>query len=152
MEKYIELFEKAKNHFKIADHLLYVTLIILKDNKLIMKALTELANSADNYIKSVIFYENSLKRMKICANPEINMKNFIEIVSKRYLSRQELESLLEIREIEKKRRQAPMEFMKREKFVFVNGREYGIVTMEKIKEFLAIMRSILIKTSRQLPL
>lgn len=144
-EKYKILLEEAKSHFKIADHMSYVTLVILKDNRLMIKILHELSESAEALIKSLIYYENFNKRIPIYKDPEMNLKVFKEKVAKKYITTFELDNLMKIIEIDRKRRESQMEFIKRTRFVFLSGTKYEVVDLAKIKEIIALMRTTLLK-------
>ena len=146
-EQYKIFLEEAKRHFKIADHMFYVTLIILKDNKLVIKILSELNLAAENLVKSMLYFENFNKRIKIYKDPEMNLKVFRENVAKKYITLFELENIMKIIEIDRKRRDAQMEFTRRNKFVFLSGNKYEIVDLDKIKEIISLMRSAILKVN-----
>jgi hypothetical protein len=143
MEKWPEYLDQAKKHFKTADHMSYVTLTLLKENRLLIKIVVELSEATLNLIKAFLAYEYSLKRVRLYRDPLMNLKTFQTKIAPKYLEKQDIVNLVKILEINKKHKQAPVEFVKKEKFVILLGEEYETITLEKVKEFLTTIRKVL---------
>jgi len=139
-EKWTGHLEEAQKHLKTADHMAYVTLSILKENRMLIKIVTELAESARNLIKAFLYYEYHFKRVKLYRDPQMNLKTFIEKIALRYLSKGDLENLIKVLKIEKQHKEAPVEFVKKDTFVILLGEKYETLTVESVREFLNSMR------------
>ena len=144
-EMWERCIDKAKERFKIADHMAYVSLSILKENRLMIKIVSELAESAKNLIKAFLYYEYSFKRVKLYHDPQLNLKTFIGKIAPKYITKEELNSIIKILKIEKQHKVAPVEFVRKEKFVILLGDRYETLTVEIVREFLNFMRISLAK-------
>ena len=149
MEKYQECLELAKKHFKVADHMAYVTFTLLKENRLMIKVLVELSEAVNHLIRSFIHYEYAFKRITLYKDPRMNLKTFIGKIAPRYLEKDEIKTLIKILDINKKHKQAPVEFVKKDKFVILLGDEYVTLTIDKIKEYIYSVRKSLSKFPEQ---
>ena len=137
--------ESAKEHFKIADHMAYVSLSILKENRMLIKIVSKLAESTKELIKAFLYFEYSFKKIKLYRDPQMNLKTFIEKIGPVYLAKEDLENLVKILKIEKKHKEAPVEFVKKDTFVILLGEKYETLTVESMREFLHSMRISLAK-------
>jgi len=144
-ELWQENLEKARHHFKVADHMAYVTFTILKENRLMVKILSEIAMSLNYLIKAILQYEYSFKRVSLYKDPYLNLKTFKEKIAPKYLTRDEINVLIKIIEIEKKHELSSLEFVKKEKFVILIGDKYETLTIERIKEFMSTLKRLLVK-------
>lgn len=138
-------FEQAKRHFKIADHMAYVTFTLLKENRLMIKILNELYLSTRHLIRSILQYEYAYKRVQLYKDPVLNLKTFRQKIAPLYLAPEEISKVLQILELEKKHKDSPLEFVKKDKFVIMLGDRYETLTIEKIKEFIVVLRKLLSK-------
>ncbi len=141
--KWRQHLENAREHLKIADRMAYVSLTILKDNRLLIKILQELADSVVELIKAFLYYEHAFKRVKLYKTPQMNLKTFKEKIALRYLDKKDIINLIKILKINKKHEHASLEFVRRDKFVIFLGDTYEIIDVNKIREFLVcVKRSI----------
>ncbi len=141
MEKYTELLEEAKKHFKIADHLAYVTFTLLKENRLIIKILSELSVSASCLIKAFLYYEYAFKRIKISGDAQKNLRTFISDVALKYMSGEDLKNIIYILEVNKKHIDSHIEFVRKDKFVILLGDKYETLDIQRVRELLHSTRS-----------
>ena len=141
MEKYTELLEEAKKHFKIADHLAYVTFTLLKENRLMIKILSELSISASCLIKAFLYYEYSFKRIKLSSDAQKNLKIFISDVALKYMSKEDLKNIIYILEVNKKHIDSHIEFVRKDKFVILLGDKYETLDIQRVRELLHATRS-----------
>jgi len=140
METWQEHIENAKKHFKIADHMAYVTFTLLKENRIMIKILMELSEAISSLIKSFLYYEYSFKRINIYKDPKRNLKTFVESVAPRYIDKKCVVDMINIIEINKKHKQAPIEFVRRDKFVILLGEHYEILDVNRLKGFIGCVR------------
>ena len=59
MEKFQENLENAKQYFKTAEHMTYVSMQILKDTRLLIKILEQMHKSLMFMIKSLLQFEHN---------------------------------------------------------------------------------------------
>ena len=149
IEKFQENLEKAIKHLKIADHMTYVTFSLLKENRLLIKILNEIYLSLKHLIRSILQYEYSFKRIPLYKDPNLNLKTFRQKIAPAYLTQEEMGKILQILEIEKKHKESPLEFVRKEKFVIMINDRYEILTIEKNKEFVVILRKLLEKVGER---
>ena len=140
VEKWAEHFENAQRHFKTADHMAYVTFSLLKENRLMMKIMSELAESVKDLIKAFLYYEYSFKRVKLYHDAQRNLKTFIEEIALRYFEKEDLKNLVNLLEIEKKHKDAHVEFVRKDKFVILLGDKYETLTIGRVREVLHSVR------------
>ena len=148
-ERWEGCLERAKKHFKIADHMAYVTFSLLKENRLMMKIVSEIAKSVSELIKAFLYYEYSYKRVKLYRDAQRNLKTFIEKIALRYINKEDLKKIIRVLEIEKKHKDAPVEFVRKDKFVILLGDRYETLTIDVVKEFLSTARVFLSKFPEQ---
>lgn len=135
----------AKIHFKTADHMAYVNLLILKDNRMIIKILNELAISASLAITSVLQKEKELHNGHLFSDHKKNLDFFTENLAKKYIDKLDLANLLKLLKIKKAHIAAPLEFVKRDKFIIFLGEKYETITPNLLKELLSSVRIFLTK-------
>ena len=140
MEKWKECFEQAEKSFKTADHMAYVTFSLLKENRLMIKIIDLLGVAVQNLIKSFLYYEYAFKRIPLYKNAQMNLKTFREKVAPKYLKKEVFENIIRVLEINRKHQQAPVEFVKKEKFVILLGDEYETLDIQRVREFLGAVR------------
>ena len=144
-ERWKDCLNKAKQEFKIADHMAYVSLSILKENRMLIKIISKLAEAARELIKAFLQYEYSYKRVKLYKDPQMNLNTFIQKIALRYISKEELTSLIRVIKIDKQHQQAPVEFVKKDTFVILLGEKYETLTVESVREFLNSIRVAIAK-------
>ena len=148
MEKFMQNLEEAEKTIRLADHMVYVTYPLIKEKRLLLKILTEINKGILLNINSILQYEYLYKRINLHEDAKINFDIFKTKCSKWYdINEAEIRTILELIELVKKHQQSQMEFVRREKVVILNGNAQPItITLEKIKEFLNLAKSMLEKT------
>jgi len=148
MQKFIQNLEEAEKITRTIDHMTYVTYPLIKDKKLLLKILTETKNAIAKTINAILQYEYLYKRIFLSHNPQTNFENFKQKCAPRYkINREEIKQILEIFDLAEKHQKSTMEFVRNEKIVIMtNGTEPTTITIEKTKEFIALIKNILKKT------
>ncbi len=148
MEKFLENIIAAEKKIQTADHMIYVTFPLIKDKRLLLKILQEIKNAVTNCISSILQYEYLYKRITLYKDPKSNFKTFVEKCAPRYkITREEINSILELFDFMEKHRESPFEFVKDDKVVILsNGLKPKTLTVEKTKEFLILVKNVLRKT------
>ena len=147
MSEWQENLEKANKHFKIADHMLYVTFSLLKENRLMIKILGELCKCAKDLIRAILQYEYSLRRISLYKDPKLNLKTFRDKIALRYMGSEDLVVFFRILDIEKKHEISHLEFVKNEKFVIMLDDKYETLSVERLKEFIIVLKKVLFRVN-----
>lgn len=142
-ERWNDCLLKAKEHLRIADHMAYVTFSILKENRMMMRIVSELSRSVSELIKAFLYYESYFKRVKVYVDSKRNLKTFVEKIAPRYLENKDLAEMIRILRIEKQHGDAPVEFVRRDKFVILLGDKYQVIDMKMVREMLNIVRRVI---------
>lgn len=134
---------EAKQHFKNANHLAYVTLTLLKENRLMIKILMDLHKSATSLIKAFLEYESENKQIQLSKDPSKNLQTFLEKVAPKYLESSEIELVSSILKVAKQHKEAPLEFVKRQTFVIYHNGRYETLTQEGLKSLISGLSQVI---------
>jgi|SRR3989338_1047224 len=134
------MLEKANQHFKIADHIAYVTYPLVKDQKLAVSILENLNQSALSAIDALMHYERLYKRIGLFPdNFEIKMQLFKTKIAPQYnIDRSHIVLLEELRQLALERKESKIEFLRKDRYVFCNN-DYSKIkelTIEKLKTYI----------------
>lgn len=138
MEKLRLLLKEANTAFKIADHMIYVTYPLVSDTKLLIVIIENLHKAITKGVEALLYYEFLYKR--ISNFPESfheRLRTFKESIARRYnFSQNNILLISDINEIVEKRKESPIEFVKKDKFV-IASRDYRLRTInfDKTKNF-----------------
>ncbi len=148
MEKFVQYLNEAKKIIQTADHMVYVTFPLIKEKKILLKVLLETKTAIANCINSILQYEYLFKRIPLYKEPEVNFKIFKDRCALRYkITKQEISLIDELFEIVKRQKESHFEFIKNNKIVILSeSLEPKTITIEKVKEFLTLSKSILEKS------
>jgi hypothetical protein len=135
--------KSAKAHFQIADHMAYVTFTLLRDYRLIIKILGEAAESASSAINAFLQKAYSERKIKIYQDPDANLRIFLERIAPEFLDKKDIENVAKIMEIRNKHISAPVEFVRKERFIILLGDKYESLSIEFVKELMGSIRKLL---------
>jgi len=150
MEKYQELAKKAFSNFKTADHLTYMTLPLIKDNKLILTILDNINLSLQNGMNSVLEYERLYKRISPLPENFIMRFDKFQLLSRRYeIEEEELNLIKGIKSVIDNHKDSPVEFSRPGKFV-ICSKDFRMrtISVEEIKRYLVLAKGFLRKVDR----
>jgi len=144
----MQYLSEAEKIIQTADHMVYVTFPLIKEKKILLKVLLETKTAIVNCINSILQYEYLFKRIPLYKESEVNFKIFKEKCAPRYkITKQEINLIIELFDIVKKHKESQFEFIKNSKVVILSeSLEPKTITIEKIKEFLTLSKSILRKS------
>lgn len=147
VEKFIEYLQKAEKIIQSVDHMIYVTLPIVKDKRLLFKILSDLHQAGLNIVNAILQYDHINKKITLTKDPRENLRIFVENCSPRYgIEKREVKTILELINIMDKHKKSPLEFIKDEKIIILSENlKPETITIEKTKEFLLNEKSILKK-------
>ena len=140
MEKLKEMVAKANKLYKTADHLAYMTYPLVRDTKLIITVVENLYASLVMTMDAFLYYDRLYKRISpVPENFHSKFETFKTKTAPRYgIGRESLLLMLDLRDIIKKRKESPMEFTRRDKYVIAShDYKLRLISIEKTKEYLA---------------
>lgn len=152
MELYQEYHRKAMNFFRMADHLIYVTMPVVADVKLIMTALDDIHMALINGMNTVLEYERMHKRiMPLAENFDFRLDVFSKVAGRYGFVNEELFLIREIKGLVDDRKNASMEFTRPGKFVICNE-DYRMktISINEIKKYLSTTKNFLTKVDNAL--
>lgn len=118
----------------------YVTFPLLNNNRLLIKILIEISKSTESAIKSFLYYLAYQKKIKLYKTPKRNIETFKSISP---LTKQQTQQILEILHLEKKHKEAKLEFVKNNKFVIMIYDKYETITIDLIKTYLNTLKQLI---------
>lgn len=141
------LLEEARRLIKTADHMIYVTYPILKENRLLIRILEQLNNAIFNIVNAILKHEYNFKRIKIYNDVRTNLETLETKCAPRYgIPKENIEGIKHIFRLIEKHKTSPMEFVRQNKFIIMSDNlETENVTLDKLKFFLVIAKDTLKK-------
>lgn len=119
MEKFKELREQAKQHIKVADHMITMSYPMFKDPKILVSAIKSLMKSADCAISSTLEYEKLFKRIPAYHDStDVKINLFKQKIIPAYKLNKNHEKLLKtLTDLTKAHSESTVEFPRNDKFV-----------------------------------
>jgi len=148
MEKFLEALASAEKNLQAIDHMVYITFPLIKDKRLLLKIIQEIKKVITSCITSILQYEYVYKRVNLSRDPHENFKTFSEKLAPRYcIKKDEIRLIQELFDFVEKHKESSFEFLKNDKIIILSN-EMGSATLslEKIKEFLNLAKSVIKKT------
>jgi hypothetical protein len=146
------MIQEAKKAFAKADHLIYMTYPNIKEVKLLYSAVESLNSAMQKALESLLIHEQTHKRISQVPK-DLNSKLLIyNNYCKKHGFPQEAAFLIrELAKIVKARKEAPMEFVRKNKFVICSDDYRMKVIDEKtIKKYLILSRSFITKVEKHI--
>ncbi len=139
MEEVLRLVKEANKSYETADHLTYVTYPMIKEIKLLITISENLYNSLIKGMDAILYYDRLYKRIGPFNSDFDSRFDIFKLKSiKRYNFDRDVILLIEdLRNILKHRKESPMEFVRKNKYIMCNS-DYNMktLTIEKIKSYL----------------
>jgi len=130
---------EANKAFETADHLTYVTYPLVNDLKLLLHIVDQLNLALSKGMDALLYYDYIYKRISNIPN-DFNRKLdiFKNHTSRRYgISRETIVLISDVAEIINKRKEAPMEFSRKDKYVIAyENYRLKTITLDKVKSYL----------------
>ena len=136
--KFLDSLVEAEKAWKSADYLVNVTFPIVKDPKLLIRALESLDKEVRLAVSVILQVEYLFKRIELAKDAEENMRIFVKRCAKRYgIGEEDVKLVKEILFLGKKHKESGFEFGKGEKGVILDdlGNAYQL-NREKMKSLL----------------
>ena len=138
MEKLKNSLDETNKCIKAAGHMLYVTYPLIKDNRLFIGIIENLNKSLKLCMDSILYYERLYKKISPYPNDFHSKLDILnKLVRVRYKFDRDISNfILNIDNLVKTRKAAPVEFVRKEGFVICNH-EYKtkVLTLEELKNY-----------------
>ena len=152
MERFQEARAKAEKSLRIADHMLYITYPLVKDNKLLMAILENIYIAFSQSLASVLYYERLFKRIPPFHDTfESKFNLFSSKIARKYnVDKQYLDAIKNVQDLVKDHKNSPIEFIREGKFV-ICSKDYRMktITVDGLKNFIRLAKDF-IKTNNRI--
>lgn len=139
MEYFKTLVQEMNRYFNTADHLLYITYPLVKDNKIIITIIENLNHALVKAMEAILYYDRLYKR--ISPYPE-NFNSKLDIFKTKCAPRYNFERehvilLQDINEIVEEHKRSTLEFIRKDKFVICSNSysKTKTINIEKLKNY-----------------
>lgn len=147
----MESIEEAKRILKTADHMLYITYPVIKENRLLIKILEEIHYAMQKIIESILKREYTMKRIRLYTDVKANMETFEQKCAERYGLSEQLEGIRQISYLYNAHKSSPVEFSRSNKYVILaDNLHTENITLPKMKGLLSVAKETLRKTEMTL--
>ena len=149
-KQFVNNLIEAEKNWQSADNLANVVFPVVKDPKLLVKALDSLFKCVVLMVSTVIKFEYLHNRLKLSSDKNKNLEIFFTKCSFNYgLNKVENGIVKEIIFLGKKHKESGFEFSKSGKLIILDDNS-GVFELDllKIKEFLSVSRKLLENTNR----
>lgn len=146
-----ELLAKAEHSLRTADHMVYITYPLIKENLLLKKILEELYKGANSTVQAILNYESLYKRIAL-QDSKTNLLSFKEKCAPRFnITIPELQLLFELFAIAEKYHSSSMDFIRKDKLVIMSDSlRTESVNLEQLKKYLGTLKIILLKAKKKI--
>jgi hypothetical protein len=143
-EKYLVSLTNAIKSIKVADHILYITYPLMKEKRLLLKALDCLYESTNLIISSILQYEYIWKRIILIQDSKVNFQTFIDKCTKRYnITEQEINDLNNLIQTVENHKKSPLEFLRKDKIIIMSDSlKTRTIDSEALKTYLKLSKSL----------
>ena len=137
-------FEDIKRILRNADHMIYITYPVLKENRLLAKVLEEVHSSVKKTVDIIMQHEYECKRIKLYSDPKLNMTIFEQKCAARYyITQEEMIGIKQIMQLFDSHKSSPMEFSRQNKFVIMSDDlRTDSITVQKLKLMLGVAKNL----------
>jgi len=135
-------FEEIRKTLRTADHMVYITYPVLKENRLLAKVLEEIYSAIRKTIDLILNYEYEHKRIKVYSDPKINMSIFEQKCAPRYnFTADDIVRIKQIIDLFESHKSSPMEFSRQNKFVILtDDMRVDSLTIPGLKSMLTLAK------------
>lgn len=146
---FLSELSRVEQAYQIAEHLTVVTYPVVKDGKLLLRALEKLSEGITKNISLILRAEYFYRRISLTKDPARNLQAFFDRCAGRYgLEEGEQESVRKILLLQRRHKESGFEFSKSGRVVIMDdflGTAY--LDLEGMKEFLKASKKLLQNTN-----
>ena len=149
MEKYIEYLNESKRKLRIADHLIYMTLPVIKEKRIYLTILNELNLSLKYLIETILDFEYTNKNISLYKDQLKNLSTFFSLCQIKYgIPLNDIKTLKELLFISEEHKRSAVELFDKNKVVILSDTlKSQTLTTENIKDFYLCLRHSIEKIS-----
>ena len=142
MEDIKLILNKSNEFIRRADHMLYMTYPLIRENKLIITIADNICNGMIYAMDSLLMYERYYKRISPYPDEFMIKLDILRKIAVRYnISREHINSILDLKMFLDERKNSKMEFIKNDKYVLFNQKqELKSLGIDKLKQNLNISK------------
>ncbi|MCU0642096.1 MAG: hypothetical protein MUF61_00765 [archaeon] len=136
-------FARAESLVQSADHLVYVALPVVKDNRLLLRALEHLHRAVVLDIGVILKFEHLFKRINLTKDPKLNLEIFFGCGKRFGLNELDYSFVKEIMIMGKKHKESGFEFSRSGKVIILDD-TLGLYELrsEKLKEYINMAKKL----------
>lgn len=140
MEEVRQLLKEANRYLDTADHLCHVTYPLVNDTKLLIIIAENIFNALNKGISALLCYERLYKRINIY--PEDFSSKFdvfkLDCAQRYNFPRENIALIQDVKELILNRREAPMEFARKDKFI-IASENYRLraISLDVVKKYIS---------------
>ena len=134
---------------QIADHMTYVTYPLIKENRLLLKVFDEIYNAIKLCIEIILNQEEGENEFRLIPN---SFNSFFNNYAKDYgLNNEQIKSLIEIIELNKKHKNSAMEFSRDCNIVILSDNlTTRVLDIWIIKQYLLLAKEFFVNVSKRI--
>jgi hypothetical protein len=151
MEKFQQSQKDAIKHLQVADHMLYITYPVVKDNKLLMSITENIFLALTKSMASVLYYERLFKRVPPFHETFDSKFNLFEtkIVRRYKIDEKFIRFISVVKDIIQAHKNSQVEFSRPDKYVIcVDNYKMKTITVDKLKDYIHLTKEFLAITKR----
>jgi len=144
-KRFADALVEAERSWQSAEHVVKVIMPVVKDQKLLLRALETLHKGAVMSISTILKYEYLHKHIQLYKDVQKNMETFFNKCAHKYdLSIDERKTLKKMLILGKKHKESGFEFQKIGKMVILDDNlETTEITRQTIDDFISVLRKLL---------
>ena len=144
MHEVSECLNKANKLLKTADHLVYVTYPLVKDNKIIITITDNLLDAMTNAMEALLKYDKYYKRIQYLPEDfKSKLEMFKTSCAPRYkLNMASLSLINDLKDLQDLRKKSTMEFSRNDKYI-ITQENFNVKTLtyQKVKDWVNLSKS-----------
>jgi hypothetical protein len=127
--------------------MIYITYPVIKDKRLLLKALDEVYDSIVCAINAILQYDFLYSRIRLTDDPKQNFEIFINKCAKRYnLNGEEIKEIIELLNLVENHKKSSIEFLRKDKVVIMSeSLKTTFIDSGRLKRFLNISKNLVNK-------
>lgn len=140
MEEVRQLLNEANKYLNTADHLCHVTYPLVNDTKLLIIIAENIFNAINKGISALLCYERLYKRIN--PYPEDFSSKFdvfrLNCAQRYNFPRENIALIQDVKELIVNRREAPMEFARKDKFIIASENfKLRAINLDNVKKYIS---------------
>lgn len=142
---------EAKRLLRIADHMVYITYPVLKEQRLLIKILEQINTALKKTIVAILDHEYVNKRIQKFDDPKVNFDTFVGLAESYGIGQSHISIIKKVSGIIELHNKSPLEFIRKDAFIIMTDNlKTEQITLERVKIFLKSSKQIVDNTELRL--